>query len=333
MILRAAALGSLVIVGSSLFLPNAHAQQSTESALPGRLSITWEGPPECGNANSLEIATRKLLGQFAHSEDVDVAALATRVDETRYRVELHLSGAITGTRSLESAECPDAVQAAAVVLALAINPDALQAAIEESDPVQQTDPDTPPPPPVVEASPPRHDPSPVLGFVEIAARASSGITPFPSLGPELSGGVDYKSLRVRMGGFVAPTSGATLDPMGEARFLSAGGGADACYRAFTLRPLTLRGCLGMWLSWVRASSTGLEEPRTRSALIYSPRALLEANFRFHSRLSITLAGGAQVPTSKVRFQVDDDTGPTTVHATAPGAIMRAGLEFAFPEGR
>lgn len=321
-------------VGVSLQAPRASAQEEaggTDGDSPAPLSVTWSGPEECGPETALERETRRLLGKLAETASVEVEARAARIEEDRYRVELVLQGAVSGTRSFESTDCREAIQAAAVVLALAINPDALLAPPKEEE-VQPEPPEPSSPPPAPSELSEAHaapSMSRYRGYSQVSARMSGGVAPFPAWGAEFSLGLERDWVRVALGAFLAPSAGQELSPTGQASFLAYGTGIDVCLRGLEAAPLTLRGCAGLWFSWVRASASGLIGAEDQQAFLYTPRAELQADLRLHPHVSLLVAGGAQLPTTSVQFQVEDEEGPTTVHDVALGGLARLGFEFRF----
>jgi hypothetical protein len=68
-----------------------------EEAVPrgSTLKIDWQGPKECGAPSDLEDETRRLLGAFADTAGVAVLGGAKQLSDGRYRIELHLRGAVS----------------------------------------------------------------------------------------------------------------------------------------------------------------------------------------------------------------------------------------------
>lgn len=289
------------------------------------LRIQWEGPRACGKDTALEEEARRLLGDLANTAGVLVRGSAKRLEDGRYRVELHLYGAVRGERNLESTACPEAVQAAGVVLALAINSEALL-----TDEPQEAEPPLAAPPvePVEETVPePRRK---LVFFTGIAARLSGGVVPFPHVGAEVKLGVDLAPLRMFASGFIEPTTEHSLEPTGRYALRSRGGSIGVCGLVFGSKNVSPRFCGGLFLTDLRVSPSGLEPNRRQRALLFSATLGAELALHLNPHVSAVIGGHAQIPTTRPTFTVDGpDDRVTVAHQVSPGGVFHLGCDFAF----
>lgn len=296
------------------------------------LQVNWKGPVECGPPDGLERNVKRLLGRHADTADVTVAATASQLDSGSYRIELELSGKVTGIRSLESKNCSEAIQASAVVLALAINPNALSVA----------EPEPPAPPPVKPVEPPpeiqksvpevtSQPPTPLRFIAGIQGRMSGGLAPFPRFGLGVEAGVGWSYLTATLGGFFDPAPWQDLSPEGRARFWKSGARADLCARAFEIEKFSGRICGGLTLTHLSSETEDLADAETPAAWLISPAFGGSLLFRLTSTLSLVGSGGFEVPTTRPRFVISDENGdPISVYQVTMGGTVRLGFELDLP---
>ncbi len=298
-----------------------------ETLEPSPLTVSFEGPEICGPPTRLEEETRALLGIVAETADVKVVAHAEQTEAGQYRVDLEFKGAVTGSRRLESKKCAEAVQAAAVILALAIQPDALSAGSATPPPTAPSE--EPKDPAPLPNSEPERLPTRtrLLPFLGVQARVSGGVSPALSWGPLISVGIDYGRLRILAQGYSERSERKSLGEVGEVQFQGHGGGLDACGAFYRTTALTARGCAGLTLSRVLADPTGLENATQKSALLVVPEAGLGIGVRLHRRLDLSLCGDVLIPTTNPTFSVGVDGTSSTVHRVSLGGAGALGLTF------
>ncbi|MGC4064693.1 MAG: hypothetical protein QM784_08635 [Polyangiaceae bacterium] len=87
------------------------------------VELEWKAPPECPIRDAVERDVARLAGPL---EDKAFAAqlLVTRTPDDRWRVTIALTGAVQGHRELTADNCAQLARAAALIIALAANPDA-----------------------------------------------------------------------------------------------------------------------------------------------------------------------------------------------------------------
>ena len=269
------------------------------------LQVNWKGPVECGAADELERSVVRLLGPHAESADVDVEATALQLESGNYRIELELSGKVSGVRSLESKDCGEAVQASAVVLALAINPKALDGSGPAKPEV-----DAPPKttsrtkqqesPPLVVPTPPR----PLQFIAGVQGRLSGGLAPFPRWGVGIEAGLAWSYFYATLGGFFDSGPWQKLEPEGRAKFWKLGGRADVCARVFELARLSGRACGGVTVTTLRSDVENLADAETPTAWLISPAFGGSLVVRLIPGFRLVGSGGLEIPTTRPRFVIE-----------------------------
>jgi hypothetical protein len=94
--------------------PDASAQQD------GPLRVHWSAPENCADGEQVEALIRSHIGHIeAGAVDVDVQVI--RKNPTAYTVLIRLGGALTGERHLDAESCEAAVEATALLIAIAVD--------------------------------------------------------------------------------------------------------------------------------------------------------------------------------------------------------------------
>jgi hypothetical protein len=289
--------------------------------LPRQVEIEWTGSPLCPRSAALEGEVARLLGPSAAR--IEPTRFSARVDELAerstnyYRLTLRVrSQSRTAERSVELPTCGEVQDAAALLIASAIDPTATLRVAEPRPPAPPALED----PPVAELATPARPPAPW------AARAQAGLDLFTLTDPTLSLGVGVVLQQPR------------YLVWGEARYLLARRErhpeletkldlfAGALGSAFLWPVQSLRvgpACeleLGLYRARGRARSTAIEP--SRSSALWSS-ALLGAVVAYAvvPRVSLELALFAGLPfrRAEVRLEKED-----ALHKTAP-LTMRLAL--------
>lgn len=329
------------------------------------LNVEFSGPRDCGDPGRLLELSRELLGADADHAGVDVTASVSQVTERRFRLQLRLSGAVQGQRTISGTNCDEALRAGAVVVALAINPNALSAPEPSRDspepvPPQTTNTEastpsvepTPPPPkpeppkPVVVAPPPRApaarselvvqdsppsqpgDDNPERFLLGVSGRMQFGLSPESRLGGRVTAGVIWTNLVLRVQGYLDVPREHDTALAGPVRYASQGAGADLCVRSGEWMRLSLAVCGGWLVTRVTASAPDVTAPITRQALISAASAGLGLGLRLWQPVSLLAEAGVTIPTTRPRFTIDvEGSGATPVHQVEPGALVGVGLQW------
>ena len=118
------------VVAASLFASRAHAEDAP------RVTLVWRAPAGCPERDAVLVRVEQLLGAretAARGGPLDVREFVTLTAEGRFRAELGtVQAGVERSRSLDAATCSEIAEASAVVIALAVSPEA--DAVEPSAP-------------------------------------------------------------------------------------------------------------------------------------------------------------------------------------------------------
>lgn len=331
---------SALVVGVSCFFSTREvgaqelAARTDPSGATG-LEIVWSSRGACSGLDELEREARRLLGESVDGAGVRVEVSLVRLPDGRFRIDLVLEGRASGARSLEADRCEDALRAGAVVLALAVNPELIDAPVREEE-VREAPEKSAQPPAVVSASAVVGEESGsgfwqgAAPFVGIHGRLGAGLTPGPRAGLGLMLGVDFDWLRLEARGALDPEV-SEVDPVdGPTRLGAVGGSLRACARGVEARSLALRFCAGASLFEVSAFAEELEDAAPTAAVVVNVDLQLSLAWRFAGPLSLVLDAGYVVPTTGPRFIVERGEEPArVVHRVSPGPLGTAGIEVGF----
>lgn len=336
--LSALALASLLLTRNLAAQEQVSAAATEPTSRP--LEILWSSPPACDQAEQLEAEVRHLLGPATEHADVTVQATLVQLPGGRFRLDLELTGQAVGTRSLEAEQCLEAVRAGAVVLALAINPEALENAPNEPAEPLPVEP-SPPPDDVKEPPPAPPQPHPVtpraiplMPFAGLHGRLSQGLTPGPRGGAGLALGVQRDWLRLELRGFIDPQQRRTGGLEGPAVFSATGGGLRVCARAIQSKAADLHFCAGMGVAHVHGHAEAFDDSESQRALLLTADAAIPFRWHLTPYLSLLLEGGYVMPTTRPRFVIERVDAPLHVeHQVTGGPLASLGLEVRFNVGQ
>ena len=226
--------GVVLALASLCVATSAHAQSSLE--------LQWSAPPSCPDRAWVVRAVDRLVS--SPSAPLQVSAVV-RQEEDGWIVDLEMHGAASGTRTLRATSCPSIARATALLVALALDPQAAsraEDALANDEPPREEPPAAPPSP----SSPPPDDsttsatpdvaaasaPTPVRPFAFAGATIERALVPGLAVGVGLGGGITWRALRIDAGAQLLPHTSASLDRV-------PGVGAD-----FSLAALSARSCIG-----------------------------------------------------------------------------------------
>jgi hypothetical protein len=253
------------------------------------LELTWAAPSGCPDLASERAEIRRRVGEVAPtiaSEPIAAQGEIRAGADGGYRLSLRTRvGATVGERLLSGPDCHELADAAALVLALLINPEAsLPEAIVASQPESAPPAPSPPSPPPSEPRPfPLHHRS---GFgCGIDAVLASGVL------PSLAKGIDARLLYQRgpfaatlqVAGFLPNEKSAPVLPGASAAFYRVESALALCAGTPADRRLGAALCLGGALVMLHGESSGVSAPGQATA--YWLEALVAAS----GHLSLTSA--------------------------------------------
>ena len=301
--------------------------------------LSWSVPPEgeCPDATYILGEIRRYVGPArADRQPIRANVVIRRAGAGVWQMVMKTEqGPSHGERTFRDASCDAISDAAVVVLAWMIDPDAM---------AEQARPAAPTPPPAAPAeSAPKAPPSPppvqprreIAPFVGVAVSGDAGTLPAAASGAELRAGVSFRSVRVAGYGSYWPTSSRRVAILSDAT--PVGGtfsllvlGLAACIDApIAARPdaAKIALCAGPELDVMRGRSFGVNVPGEGAKTWVSAVAGVEGNVPVTGpwRLAVRLA--AVLPTHREHFALQ---GVGEVHQPAAvGGRAAVGLELVF----
>lgn len=300
-----AVLRPVALVAASLVAIPTAAASGPPSAGPN-VSLEWKAPAGCPQGSEVLQRTRALLSRADASQGLSARGVITQVD-AQYVLELSTEHRdARGTRRLTAPRCESLAEPAALVLALAVDPDALSrttvpangSAVAALPPVESTtqivDSTTQPPPaaalepaPTVAPSEPRRvetkpaDRDPRLDSTEprrrmaltprarvgLGAVADLGTLPGPALGATLRLGGEIERFQLELqGSWFARQSESVRADAGGDLALLAGG-VTGCYRLLDAPEVSP--CAGVEVARLSGEGTGVTDPGQGEAWLYA----------------------------------------------------------------
>lgn len=238
------------------------------------LDLTWEVPQGCPDLSSERAEIRRRVGDLDRTVPPEPIAAQgeIRVDASgSYRLSLRTRvGAITGERVLSGQDCHELADAAALVLALLINPEAALAA----EPAPPAPPPAPPPPAPLPPAPVRQRSGLGCGLDAVLASAV-----LPGLGQGLAARFFYQrgllAATVQVAGFLPSEKRAPLLPGASASFYRLESALALCGATPSDQRLGGMLCAGGAIVRLHGESSGVSTPGQASA--YWPEGLLVAS--------------------------------------------------------
>lgn len=249
----------------------APAEPAAEQAAP----LRWVAQsPHCPQAAQVRDAVVDLAGRWPRRDELQVEAFLQPQEQPQeqpqqWQLSLTLVlGEKVHRQELEAESCPALARAAALIIAVSIDPVTSASVARVSIPPRTASPrvaeEPEPAPPVAEPTT-APTPTPLLHravpFLGGGWAVSTGATPGPSSGPALAFGLALKHSRLELMGRYVLRRTATEDS-GQARIQA---GVVAARGCLTSRPSNVRGllCAGLEAGVLRADGQDVSNPRTR----------------------------------------------------------------------
>lgn len=293
---------------------------SARLATAAPLSVEWSAPP-CAAEAELRRRVKDALGREPESvleRELRVRLkIAENAKSTGYWLQLELEG---GTRELETPSCAEAVAAAATIVALAIDPNAVTEAAGAPAPEPKQG------PPVSNGAAKQRE------RLEPYAAAFGGISlaEVPGMSP-LGGaalGLRWRGFGAQAEGFWMALRTALLPGEHEkgGEIGLAGGGLSLCYS-----PLRgnwwLTGCVAGQAGAWRARGVAVKEPEEQSALWLAAVGRVGVGASLGARMGLFLNGDLVIPARRPSFKLQD-LGEVYRPSAAGGRVC-AGVELRF----
>jgi hypothetical protein len=293
------------------------------------LALSWLAPETCPDADSERAEIRRRVGVIdpthvpelvAAEVEIRASAAGAFVLSLRTRV-----GETAGERSLTGEDCRPLADAAALVLALLINP---QASVGPAPPTV-----TAPPPVTAPPAPPADDDATFDQHARFGmgldAVMAFGVLPGPAAGLAGRGFFRHGRLVVmaRAGGFFAKDKPAAVLPGASASYYVLESALTICARTLPGRRLGAMLCLGPAVERLHGSSSGVSSPGEASAFWACALAEAAGQLRLTRRTRLRLAAEARGLGSRPDFAI---LGLGTVYRPAAVSLRGAlGVEVLF----
>jgi len=260
--------------------------RAAAQAAPAKVSLRWVAPDECPDDAQLVHQVESLLGESlldAGEQALSVRASAQGNPDKGYAAKVSFTGAQgTEERYLEHPSCENLVQALALVIALAIDPERVRATQQTRDAPVVAEPPAPsaPPEPATPAAvrrgepslalPPNVDRGSALRGARFALHGAAGAGPLPQLGAGLEATLGWhrQSFRAQLvGRYWVPREKAVNNAAVSLDLALNTLGARACWQTLS-GAWQAAACAGGDLGDMSASGSGLglQSPRTPHAL-------------------------------------------------------------------
>ena len=278
--------------------------------------LRWDSPPNCERSDAVSEQVEALIHRPLDEVEALEIRVAIRQDGEVWTLELVTEAAPTSAtrkRTLTGRSCAEISDAAAVLVAMAIQDAAREPSAEDSNADRETQAREEITTPVAESPPtrpaaPRMPASPrraPLGSSLLAAGVigDSAALPGGSLGFAVDAGLRYGALRAGFEGTALAPRTRELAAGQSAEFSFFAGALLGCVEG-ELRPVLAFGCGGFELGRLSGEGRGVINPRIGSATWQAARVDLGLAFpssgslRFHARV------GVVAPLARPSFQLD-----------------------------
>ena len=304
------------------------------------LDLTWSAPPSCPDRAWMQGAVLRLVTSSPPQALRVVGAV--REEEGRWVVDLELSGAAVGTRTLRASTCKAVSRGAALIVALALDPQAAAFASEElarDEPPSSSPPSPPPPKPEPPQPQQRQAAERAAAIVDRAsslrpivfagASAERALVPGIAPGVAVGGGVVWRALRGDLAASFAPSASTSL-----ARLPAVG--AD-----FSLASIALRGCIGQAIgpigvhgcaafrgARIEGKGTGIARSYHESAYVNALEPGILLRFPSTTQVALELDGAAVLPITRPDFVILS-SGPAQLLFRASPIGVRVAVAASF----
>jgi hypothetical protein len=293
--------------------------------------LDWRAPSECPSRDNVLAEVSRLVAT-APAEPLVARARVTRAKGDRFEVVIEIKGSAHGVRTLRAHSCESLARATALIIALAIDPQAAAVVSEQAESSLEPEPQVPdqtePEPP----EPVRTTPGPeVLPLVFLGFFAERALVPELALGAEAGAGLRWRFARADLAAGVIPRASATLPdaPHVSGEFTLAFVALRACAGAVE-RSIAMSACATLRGAtiWARGEGASPSLDQTARSLSVEPGMLMRVPGK--SGIGGELTANLVLPLIRPRFVIEDGAFQRELfHAAAVGAIVKLGLSYEF----
>jgi len=311
---------------------------SARARADAELEIAWSAPPACPDQPWALARVAAQLGRAIGASATDTLSARVEIEKQgsgfRMRVITARDGA-QGERILENAKCEELAEAATLMIALTVDPNAVLGteAPPPASPAAVTPATDSEKPPILQPKTrvdPKRNAWPDRGFrARAGVLGDVGFLPALGLAPELRLSVHRRAIGAELGGFWFPareSKGAQNVAVGLWAVA-----LRACPQLARER-FWLGGCAGIDLGRTSANGHGLTQNLRKRALFVGVAASLQMRLRIVGPLWLLMEPGLSIPLLRQRFVTLDTTDMTTNVLHTPRSVSARGslgLELSF----
>jgi hypothetical protein len=289
-----------------------------------RLPLDWSAPAGCPDAAEVRGRIGAYLGRDAFDEAIDEVVVRGRVQRDRrgrwrLTIAVDLPGG-TVERAVDAARCDELRDAAALIIAVALDPLRMGRRVEPpAEPAPQPMPEPAVTPPAVVEAAPRPRPRRYFADLRIGGAIELGTAPRIAAGPWLAVALVGRRFRVEL-------AGRYLGPRTVRRFADherAGvrvqSGIVALRGCFVprVRRLELPTCAQVEAGAMRGRGVGLAQPQKSQRAMVAAVIGQELAWQLHRHVGLWLAVDAAWALVRPRFAIDD---LGTAYTAGPAAL-------------
>jgi hypothetical protein len=235
------------------------------------IAVTWMAPEGCPGVDALKAEIRRVAGPVAPPpERLEAEATVRRASTSSWQLTLTTrAGERMGERRLSAGDCTELMHAAALVMALMINPNA------GAEPPPPPPPPSPPPPPPPPPPPEAEQRFAAGADVVVGTGALPGVA--PGIGLRFAAAAGAFAAEARASLWLSRSTAAPADATTGGSFDLVDVALAGCASARRAQRVSPRACAGASLVRVAGSGYGVSEPGSASA--FWSAAFIEASLR------------------------------------------------------
>jgi hypothetical protein len=307
----------------------AHMESSTTPAIVPPIDLDWSAPADCPDRDAVLAEVLKLAGaKAANAHRLKARATIRPAEGTGWTLALvtELDG-VSGERALSGVSCGSLSDAAALMLALILNPEVAIKAPPPA-PVREPTPQEPTPSAATIASA-EHDhqwprPTWLLG---VQAGVEVGVLEDLSPSIALSLGIGLGQFAMRLVPSLTPPQKIYAEPTLGGRLWAEGVAALGCWATPLTWPL-LTPCLGFEVTWLQGRGLGVTKPREAAVYWVSGELALFAGLPLGRGLSFEIGAIGLLPLSRPSVYLENGDTPVSRPAVF-GCKALGGLAWRF----
>jgi hypothetical protein len=298
------------------------------AAAPAELE--WHAPRGCPSRERVLSEVSRLVAT-APTEPLRARAHVTRAGKG-FRVTIELAGAARGVRTLRGRSCESIARATALIIALAIDPQAASVVSEQLE-APEPEPEEVRSVPAAPARPsfrPEPGPSP-RGVLFLGFLGEHALVPRLALGTEAGAGLSWRFARGDIAVGVIPRARTALasHPSVGADFTLAFAALRSC-AGLVGESAAVLGCAALRGSRIWARGTGASPSFEATANVFSVEPGVLIRVPGESGVSAELTANLVVPLSRPSFVIADaETERELFRPAAVGAVVKLAVSYEF----